>query len=68
MIYAKNLPVWERVLRTLAGCLLVAWGWSEASSTLLLAAASAAGICLIVTSLVGFCPGCATVGRRPVGS
>jgi hypothetical protein len=62
-IYAKNLPVWERVLRIgLSGTAialalaLMAPPWSFA------VAASAVGFAL--TGLVGFCPACALVGRR----
>lgn len=63
MLYMKNLPNWERVLRVVVGVLvavgaLIAWpgtiGW--------LVAASAAGA--VVSGLLGFCPACAMVGRR----
>lgn len=63
MLYVKNVPPGERVLRTVLGLLAVGlslallaspWSW--------LAAASAAGI--VVSGLVGFCPMCAMVGRR----
>lgn len=63
MLYVKNVPNSERLLRVLAGAAGLAfaltflqghWAW--------LAAASAAGIAL--SGLVGFCPMCALVGRR----
>ena len=65
-IFAKNLPTWERLLRLLAGAGAIGYGWLAAPSTIVLAIAIAAGATLIVTSLVGFCPACAMIGRRPV--
>jgi len=66
MIYVKNLPAWERMLRILAGAVAIAYGWLAAPSTLVLGIAVAVGVMLIVTSLVGFCPACAMIGRRPL--
>lgn len=63
MLYVKNVPPVERLLRAVLGLLAAGlslallappWSW--------LAAASAAGI--VVSGLVGFCPMCAMVGRR----
>lgn len=63
MVYVKNVPNGERVLRGVVGIAAAgaavalvggAAGW--------LLAASAAG--LAVTGLFGFCPACAMVGRR----
>lgn len=63
MIYAKNVPNAERVLRVAlgaaaAGAAVVLVG----GTTGWLLAAGAAG--LVVSGLVGFCPACAMVGRR----
>ncbi|MDR7307309.1 YgaP-like transmembrane domain [Rhodoferax saidenbachensis] len=64
--YVKNVPIGERVVRVVVGLggavaavLLVpgVMGW--------VAGASVAGLAL--TGLVGFCPMCAMVGRKPVG-
>lgn len=64
--YVKNVPVGERVLRVVGGVggavaavLLVpgVLGWGLG--------AAVAGFA--VTGLVGFCPMCAMVGRKPVG-
>jgi hypothetical protein len=64
--YVKNVPMGERVVRVVVGLggavaavLLVpgVLGW--------VAGASVAGLAL--TGLVGFCPLCAMVGRKPVG-
>lgn len=63
MFHVKNVPVWERVLRVLAGLAVAAaalhwlpgaWGW--------LVAAGSLG--LVASGLVGYCPMCAMVGRR----
>lgn len=65
MFFMKNLPIWERVLRTLAGLAAVAVGWSLGTPYRELGLATAAG--LLVTGLVGFCPMCAMVGRKLPG-
>lgn len=64
MFYVKNVPVWERVLRVAAGAgvALLALSRLEGAAGIGLAA-GAVGIAL--TGLVGFCPMCAMVGRRP---
>lgn len=67
MIYAKNLPLWERTLRTLGGVAIIAYAWLASASPVVLAGAAAAGAMLIVTSLISFCPACAMVGRRAIG-
>jgi len=63
MVYVKNVPNGERVLRILlgagaagAGVVMVGGmaGW--------LIAASAGG--LVLSGLFGFCPACAMVGRK----
>lgn len=62
----RNVPSWERAARLLLAAILagltltiasgpVSWvGWLTVAT-------------LAVTALVGFCPACAMVGRRPVG-
>jgi hypothetical protein len=61
MLYVKNVPGWERVLRVAVGAAAVSvttlGGWAG-----WLAGASAAG--LVMSGLFGFCPACALVGRR----
>ena len=62
----QNLPVWERALR-LGGALLLACAgllWMPAGWPVALAFVSAAVSGL--TAIVGFCPACALVGRKPV--
>ena len=66
MIYAKNLPLWERALRILVGGAIIASVWLAAPSPLVSDVSAAVGYCLVSTRLSGFCPGCAMIGRRPV--
>lgn len=66
MIYVKNLPVWERATRLVAACAMTACGfyiWGSAVGWILLGLAAVT----LLTGLLGFCPGCALVGRNPVG-
>ena len=66
MMYRKNLPAFERIIRILAGIGAIAYGVLWAPSMLHLALAIGAGIILLGTSLFGFCPACAMVGRRSI--
>lgn len=63
MLYVKNVPGWERVVRVLAGAggaAAALWLMPGGSGWLL--AAGAAGFAM--SGLFGFCPACAMVGRR----
>ena len=64
MFYRKNMGPKERIARLAAGGLMIAasfaLGGTMQVSLLVAGAVSAA------TALVGFCPACALVGRRPV--
>lgn len=67
MLYAKNLPGWERALRIamgLVGLVFAAIGWGTAGFGLAVAIALT-GAVLALTGLFGFCPMCAMVGRKP---
>jgi len=64
MLYVKNVPGWERVLRLVLGAgalVFTAMSWRSSS---LAAGLALAGAMVAVTGLVGFCPMCALVGRR----
>nr|WP_314860688.1 DUF2892 domain-containing protein [uncultured Undibacterium sp.] len=59
----KNVPVWERIIRIIAGATAVGASFYFLSGTIaIVAALSAVGISL--TGLVGFCPMRAMVGHR----
>lgn len=67
MFYLKrNLPLWERALRTASALVLAAFAamaWADNASTgfwLLIASAAT----LALTGIIGFCPACAMFGRQ----
>jgi hypothetical protein len=63
--YAKNVPSWERFVRIALSAAGIVYGLSLPQPWSWVIAASAAAFAL--TGLVGFCPACAMMGRRPVG-
>jgi hypothetical protein len=66
MIYRKNLPGWERLMRSVAGAIMIAGGllWPGLAGTLTGVIVAVSGLTAILTGFVGFCPACAMVGRR----
>ena len=69
MLYLKrNVPVWERGLRVAAGLAGACLAFAFAPVPLGMWAGIAAGLAFAATGLVGYCPMCAMVGRRPVES
>lgn len=61
----RNLPAWERAFR-LGGALLLACAgllWLPAGWPVALALGSA--LAMGLTGVIGFCPACALVGRKP---
>jgi hypothetical protein len=60
--FAKNLPTWERVLRTVLAVAALSGGWLLGTPYRELGVVTAAT--LLLTGLVGFCPMCAMVGRK----
>lgn len=66
MLFHKNLPLWERALRSVAGLLMIAFGllapgFAGGPLGYIIAAG---GVMAILTGFVGYCPACAVVGRR----
>jgi hypothetical protein len=66
MLFRKNLPIWERALRSVAGVSMFAGGLfapglagSPAGYII-----AAAGVMTLLTGFVGYCPACAFAGRR----
>jgi Protein of unknown function (DUF2892) len=58
MLFTKNLPVWERILRSVAGLSMVACGLLGPGLTgnpvgYLIAAS---GVATLLTGFVGYCP------------
>jgi hypothetical protein len=63
MFYVKNVPNWERVLRVIAGLIVIGISLKFLGGMVgIVVAASAGGI--VVSGLFGFCPMCAMVGRK----
>jgi hypothetical protein len=63
MVYVKNVPNGERVLRVVLGAAAAGAALALVGGTAgWLLAASAGG--LVASGLFGFCPACALVGRR----
>ena len=64
MLYRKNLPGWERAVRTIAGAAMIGYGlWAMpgAMAGYLIAGTGAVGL---LSGFFGFCPMCAMVGRK----
>jgi len=70
MFYRKNLPGWERAMRTIGGVVLVAYGLlgmpglPGMPGTMAGYLIAGTGVVAILTGFFGFCPMCAMVGRR----
>ena len=64
MLYVKNVPGWERVVRMLMGAGLIAASVTYFGSTATGWAVGAAGAMAAMSGLIGFCPACAMVGRK----
>jgi hypothetical protein len=67
MFYLKrNLPGWERFLRIAAGIATAVLAYYFARLPIGMWIGVAGGLMFAATGLVGFCPMCAMVGRKPV--
>lgn len=64
MVYIKNLPAWERVLRVVIAILALFYAYTHWESSYSVGIAIIAAM-LSLTGLIGFCPMCAMVGRKP---
>jgi hypothetical protein len=64
MFYARNLPGWERVVRTIGGVGMIGYGLIGLSGTIAGYLIAGCGAVAIATGFFGFCPMCAMVGRK----
>jgi hypothetical protein len=64
MIFKRNVPGWERGLRSACGIVLLAVAALMPLAGWPLWVVLAGGAGLLVSALAGFCPACALVGRR----
>lgn len=64
MLYTKNVPVGERLLRALGGVALIAYGVIGMKGGVPGYIVAGSGVVAALTGFVGFCPMCALAGRR----
>jgi hypothetical protein len=64
MFYRKNLPGWERAMRSVGGVVMIAYGLLSMPGTMAGYVIAGTGAVAILTGSIGFCPMCAMVGRR----
>lgn len=63
MLYRKNIYRWEQWSRVVLGAGMIVFGLALTGG-LMGYGVAAAGAMLAVTGIAGWCPACATVGRR----
>lgn len=66
MFYRKNVGTKERWARLLGGVLIAACALAQIGMTPLGIGLAVSGVITVLTGMVGFCPACAMVGRKPV--
>lgn len=70
MLYRKNLPNWERAVRTILGVAMIAYGLfglpglPSMPGTMAGYLIAGMGAIALLSGFFGFCPMCAMVGRR----
>jgi hypothetical protein len=64
MLYRKNLPGWERAVRTIAGVGMIGYGLFGLPGTTTGYLIAATGAVALLSGFFGFCPMCAMVGRK----
>lgn len=67
MIYRKNVGAKERWARVIGGVLIVACSLTQIGLTPLGLVLTASGVMTALSGVIGFCPACAMLGRRPPG-
>jgi len=68
MYFKTNLPGWERVIRVAMGVMIAGLAYKFAPSALAGWAGIGMGAMVAGTGFIGFCPMCAMVGRRYIGT
>lgn len=63
MLFVKNLPMWERLLRFVAVLVMVAGAWHYWPGLVGMGLAAGA-VFTALTAVFGWCPACAVAGRR----
>ncbi len=68
MYFKTNLPGWERAIRIAMGIMVAGLAYLYAPSPLMTWVGIAMGVTFAGTGFIGFCPMCAMVGRRYIGT
>ena len=64
MLYRKNLPGWERAVRTIAGVAMIGYGLIGLPGAMAGYLIAGTGVIALLSGFLGFCPMCAMAGRR----
>lgn len=64
MVYPKNVPNVERILRIALGIVLAAFALLANHSALVVGGLLFTAAFVVLTGFVGWCPACALVGRK----
>jgi hypothetical protein len=64
MLYKKNIPGWERVLRLLAAAMMIAAGLVLLPGQMMGYLLAAMGAMAALTGFIGYCPVCSIAGRK----
>lgn len=64
MLFQKNLPVWERVLRVCIGLIVAVVPLAAQAAPAVRWGGLAVGLVAACSGFLGFCPMCALFGRR----
>jgi hypothetical protein len=68
MYFKTNLPTWERLTRVIMGIMIIGLAYQYAPTPLLSWVGTAMGVMIAGTGFTGFCPMCAMVGRKYLGT
>jgi len=64
MLYRKNLYSWEQIARVASGIALAVFVLLQMPAGWIAYTLAACGLAFALTGAFGWCPACATVGRR----
>lgn len=64
MLFKRNIPGWERLVRAALGVALLGVVLAAPIQGWLAWAVGGSGAAALLSSLMGFCPACALAGRR----
>ena len=66
MLYRKNVPSWERLVRIIAGIFMIVCGLVGLKGMPVGYLIACVGMVTLVTGFVGYCPACAVAGRKGI--